>query len=469
MTSVVLIRPLCAEGEPEFAEPLGIERIAGYLRAHGRFRVLLYDRRLYAQERKAGMVAEAAPTFFESLRAEFADGDAPDIVGYSLMTASDVPDVRRMHSRLRHWWPQARFVAGGVFVTSAPENAASLLPAGVLLLPGEGEAAFPQLVGGCPEQMPCCGLEAPDGWAMAYRPHLVRYAALGCAVNLQSSRGCPGSCTFCATPLLPERLRRWQPRSISLVADEMEHEARRLQAAGLPPVFNFVDDDFGPLARVEELAEEIGRRGLRVAFSLEMRLASLVGQPGLAERLRGLRERGLTRIFFGLESLHADTLRRWRKPDVLAGLPEVVDAFRVSGVEMQAGYILWHAGQTPEGALQEVVRLHDLGIYTHRMGISRLIAFPGCALGGQDASDGGFQRLQQSAAVMHGRFTRDTAELTGRWTVLAIQEPYAAACAHLTGDSARLDAIRSVLGELNERSYATFLQVAAAFRPKTQH
>ena len=41
MTSVVLIRPLCAEGEPEFAEPLGIERIAGYLRAHGRFRVLL--------------------------------------------------------------------------------------------------------------------------------------------------------------------------------------------------------------------------------------------------------------------------------------------------------------------------------------------------------------------------------------------------------------------------------------------
>ena len=35
MTSVLLIRPLCEGDEPEFAEPLGIERLAGYLRAHG--------------------------------------------------------------------------------------------------------------------------------------------------------------------------------------------------------------------------------------------------------------------------------------------------------------------------------------------------------------------------------------------------------------------------------------------------
>ncbi len=42
-------------------------------------------------------------------------------------------------------------------------------------------------------------------------------------------------------------------------------------AARYDAVFNFADDDFGPLERIEALVSELGRRSLKAAFSLELR------------------------------------------------------------------------------------------------------------------------------------------------------------------------------------------------------
>ena len=294
---------------------------------------------------------------------------------------------------------------------------------------------------------------------MPWRPDLVRYGALGCAVNVQSSRGCPGQCAFCATPGLPEDLRRWQPRDVALVVDEMEHEAQRLEAAGLPPIFNFVDDDFGPLVRVERLADELEARELRVAFALEMRLASLIGQPWLAERLARLREAGLTRVFVGVESLNPDTLRRWHKPYDVAALPEVLGALRSAGVAVQAGYILWHKGQTLEGARWEVDALRELGIYSHRAAMSRLIVFRGCALAREGVPAQGFEPLEAEAEDFLRRFSAKTADLADTWARAAIAEPYEAAKAYLGGDGTELLLIRQQFEEANAASYRMFCEM----------
>ena len=452
---VLLTRPLCAGDEPEFAEPLGIERLAGYLRAHGVSDVGVFDRRLYLCERRAGL--DTGP-FWDDVRV-WAAGGAPTVVGISLMTEADVPDALRMFSRIHAWWPQARLVAGGLFVTTAPSEAARRLPAGVTLLAGEGEVALLALVrGGAPGDG---AVLSPDDWALAYRPCVGRYARLGCAVNLQTSRGCPGCCVFCATPGLSHELRRWQPRDLSLVADEMACEAARLEEAGLPPVFNFVDDDFGPLARVEALAGELEHRRLRVAFALEMRLASLIGQPCLAERLVRLRAAGLTRVFVGVESLDPRTLAGWHKPYDVAGLPDVIAAFRSADVSLQCGYILWHARQTVAGAREEVLRLHELGIYSHRAALSRLIVFEGCALA-RECDERGFQRMGPAAEAFYQRFSQDTEELTRIWTQAAIAEPHATAQAFLTGDDARLGELRAALRETNERSFERFMREVEA-------
>lgn len=450
MPRVLLIRPLCEGDEPEFAEPLGIERLAGYLRAHGIDDVTVLDRRLYQLEQRAGT---SRGSFWGDVRTRFG-AVPPDVVGLSLMTASDVPDGLRILSRIRSWWPRTRLAAGGLFVTSCADEAERRLPKVVTLLSGEGELALLAFARNDPP--PAQAIPSPDDWAPAYRPVVERYAALGCAVNMQTSRGCPGACAFCATPRLPASLRVWQPRDLGLVVDEVQHEAARLQAAGLPPIFNFVDDDFGPLTRIEALARELGRRHLRIAFALEMRLASLIGQDRLASRLACLHEMGLARVFVGVESLDPRTLRRWHKPYDLAALPDVLDALSQAGVSVQAGYILWHRDQTVAGALEEVEGLRQLGLYSHRAALSRLIVFAGCALAQDPCDEQGYQRMAPEAEAFYRRFAEESAELAPAWAQAAIAEPHAAAQALLTGDDARLVSIRSELAGVNERSYELF-------------
>ena len=449
---MLLIRPLCEGDELELAEPLGIERLAGYLRAVGAADVTVMDRRLYQQERRAGV---ERGSFWADV-GEACRARAPEVVGLSLMTSADVPDALRIISRVRAYWPGTRLVAGGLYVTTSPREAAQRFPKAVSLLSGEGEAALLAVVSGSP--MPQKALE-PDEWAMAYRPAPERYAALGCAVNMQTSRGCPGRCAFCATPGLPDELRRWQPRDLRLVVDEIEAEAERLVRAGLPPVFNFVDDDFGPLSRVEALADELARRQLRVAFALEMRVASLVGQPQLAERLARLHEVGLTRVFVGVESLVTQTLRQWHKPYDVGALPAVLAACRAAGVTVQPGYILWHGGQTVEGAAAEVEGLARLGIYSHRAALSRLIAFEGCALAREGSDSRGFQPMNARSEAFYQRFCDETADLTQEWVAAAVAEPHAVAEAFLTGDSTRIDGIRRTLRRVNEVSLAAFREL----------
>ena len=450
MSKVLLIRPLCEGDEPEFAEPLGIERLAGYLRAHGILDVEVFDRRLYAQEKRVGV---SRSRFWQDVRAACAS-EPPDLVGLSLMTSADVPDALRLQSRMRTWWPQTAFSVGGLYVTTALDEARRRFPRGTVLQQGEGEASLLALAIG---QEHDSSALSPDDWALPYRPYVERYAALGCAVNIQTSRGCPGACAFCATPQLPAGLRRWKPRDLVLVVDEVEYEARRLEAVGLPPIFNAVDDDFGPLARVEAFAKELARRELRVAFSLEMRLAALIGQPNLAERLCMLHEAGLTRVFFGVESLNPKTLECWHKPYDVSALPQVLDAFSRAGVEVQAGYILWHARQTVEGARAEVRALHELGIYSHRAAMSRLIVFPGCELA-QHATQMGLESLDPEADAFYHSFCDKTSKLTDEWTKAAIALPHASAKAHLTGDCKHLLELRQALNDVNELSYAFFFE-----------
>ncbi len=459
MPRVLLIRPLCEGGEPEFSEPLGIERLAGYLRANG-VHADVYDRRLVEAERRAGVSSRVSSNFWYDMRELHRNGDGPQVIGFSLMTSRDVPDARRVLSRLRAGFPDATFVAGGVFVTTAPDEAARVLPRSCVLVRGEGEAALLALAR---DGEAANSILAPDAWAEPYRPHAERYARLGCAVSLQTSRGCPGACTFCATPKLPSELRRWQGRDARLVVDEIEHVCVRLEVADLPPIFNIVDDDAGPLVRLEGIAAELDRRGLRVAWACEMRVAALIGQPDLARRLCALHDAGLTRLFVGVESLNPSTLRAWRKPYDVGRLPEVLGAVREAGIALQCGYILWHGRQTLEGALDEVRQLHEFGIYTHQVAVSRLIAFAGTELGLLQGPDGPFESLGVREEAFYRSFSAKTQDLHERWIDAAIREPYMAARAYLQGDyHYLLEELREILGLVNEQSYREFVSASAA-------
>ena len=67
-------------------------------------------------------------------------------------------------------------------------------------------------------------------------------------------------------------MRRYAARDPAKVAEEMA----ALSGEGYLPVFNFTDDEFGGTDRILALEAELERRGLRAAFSLEMRAADIV-------------------------------------------------------------------------------------------------------------------------------------------------------------------------------------------------
>jgi len=387
LPAIALIRPLYEGDESEFQEPLGIERLAGFLEANGEREVRLFDRRLYKEERKeerlSGQSDEDAVTFWADFKQAFPEDSPPDIIGLSVMTAEDVPDSLRLISRLKTHYPQAHFLIGGLFVTTMLELALKRFPADVQLVSCEGEiplleaarAAAAQRVApaekttvrdllGEPDSSMDTHL-TPNEWAFASRPELERYLTLGCAMSLQSSRGCHGACSFCATPGLPAPYRQWQERSISLVVDEMALLALRVTESGLFPIFNFVDDDFGPLARIEALDLELRRRGLHIAYALQLRASALLGQDRLVERLTKLHQGGFTRVFLGVESLCSRTLEAWRKPYASDGLPEVFSALKRAGISAHIGYILWHRDSTVESlevVLAECDRLSYRGL-----------------------------------------------------------------------------------------------------------
>ena len=112
------------------------------------------------------------------------------------------------------------------------------------------------------------------------------------AVNVMTSRGCPFSCNFCATPV--NWGRRVRLRSPDKVCDEVEGLMARYGSR----VIFFYDDTFNVSARrVEEMCDAFRRRKLGFYWRAEVRL-DLMTKPLLAR----MKETGLFHLSFGLEA-----------------------------------------------------------------------------------------------------------------------------------------------------------------------
>ena len=421
---IALVRPLCCYDEPEFQEPLGAEAVCGYLRERG-LECRVFDRLLGAA--KADLEAYG-----------------PDWVGFSLMTDADVPDALRLVQTLRA--PGRRFFAGGMFVTTEPERAAALFPKDTVLIRGEGEGpVFALVTGGSPEE---CRRPGPDEWAFASRDDLPAYLQRGGVINLRTSRGCRGSCAFCTTPSRQDEVRRYAARDPAKVAEEMAALTRE----GYLPVFNFTDDEFGGTDRILALEAELERRGLRAAFSLEMRAADIVSAP------RGLwpvlHEGGLCRVFTGLESFNDDTRRRWNKPVDVPVLMDAVRCMKKNGIACEVGYILWHEHSTADSVRREAEQLHDYGLLSPRTALSRLILYPGSRLHKTAGIRGTAQApLPGEVRGLFGRWESLLQPLSPLWTRVSLLLPGMACQAWLRKDPSRYLELRDCIETIKEQTY----------------
>ncbi|HEX6735412.1 MAG TPA: cobalamin-dependent protein [Azonexus sp.] len=171
-------------------------------------------------------------------------------------------------------------VLGGPAISILAERTLDVFGADYAVV-GEGEAAFPALLGHIaagtlPQRIPGVCYRR-DGVAVRNPSELIagfadsgmqrwidwrRYEHEGGTWPIQTKRGCPMSCVYCAYPLVEGR--RFRQREPGEVVDEI---ARVLRDVG-PRTFEFVDSTFNlPARHAIAICEEILRRGVKAKFT----------------------------------------------------------------------------------------------------------------------------------------------------------------------------------------------------------
>jgi radical SAM superfamily enzyme YgiQ (UPF0313 family) len=189
---------------------------------------------------------------------------------------------------------------------------------------------------------PLAGLRHPRPYAWVdYR----RYRRRGALAGIQTKRGCPFECLYCAYGLIEgcgSRLR--DPED---VADEMEAWI----AAARPAGFDFTDSVFNhPESHAVAVCEAVVRRGLRT------RLTTMDLNPGpVSEELVGvMRAAGFRHLMSSPDSASPAMLERLKKNFTVDHLARAAERLRTGGLRVFWFFTLGGPGETP-GTVRETL------------------------------------------------------------------------------------------------------------------
>lgn len=265
--------------ELEPAPPVGLSYVATATRAAG------HDVRLLDLAFSHDLLGELAAT---------ATAFGPEVVGLSIRNIDNVIAQRfdtplaalrdqvgviRRHARSPDGQP-VPLVLGGPAVSILAEQSLDVFGADYAMV-GEAEASFPALLAALEDGTPLTDISGlchrVDGVPVRNRSTLAPtfahsgleqwiawqpYRRGGGTWPIQTKRGCPMGCTYCAYPLIEgKRCRRRTPAD---VVDEIE----RVQRDVGPRTFEFVDSTFNvPASHAVAICEEILRRKVRANFT----------------------------------------------------------------------------------------------------------------------------------------------------------------------------------------------------------
>ncbi|HEX3685564.1 MAG TPA: radical SAM protein [Bryobacteraceae bacterium] len=169
------------------------------------------------------------------------------------------------------------------------------------------------------------------------------------SVSLETSRGCKGVCTFCATRMMyqPSIGRTWRARSVENVLAEVEilineHGVRRIA---------FEDEDFlgfgsaNGFERARALAEEILRRGLEFEWAMLTRVDNVD-----RDLMALLQKAGLRFVFLGAETGSQRSLDFYLKETTVDQNARAIGILRALGIDHEVLWIMYD----PETTLEDL-------------------------------------------------------------------------------------------------------------------
>lgn len=391
--------------------PIGLDYVAEALHAAGH-RVRILDL----------CWAEDVPAAVAGFFSDASDG----LVGVTLRNTDDCAFTSRQSflapfadlvSQIRRH-TAAPIVVGGVGFSVMPEQilahvdqlAPGSVDAGVW---GEGEFVFPRLAA-CLEDG--SSTTSPAGWSVsAWRelPNLIwrqrqegssarwwrnppvypdlaalppmsrrwvdnmRYFARGGQAGIETKRGCPGWCIYCADPIAKGRETRVRP------PDAVVHELERLLEQGIDHIHT-CDSEFNlPEWHALVICQEIVRRGLETKLRW---YAYCTPGPFSRELSIAMRDAGCVGINFGVDHGDERMLRRLGRPYAPEDIQNVTRWCREAGMAVMLDLLLGSPGETRE-SLSRTIELMDRAA-PDRVGISLGVrVYPGTALARQVQSE----------------------------------------------------------------------------------
>ena len=318
----------------------------------------------------------------------------PQVVGITSLTEYRF-EAFRTAELAKKIVPEALVVMGGPHVSLTAEDTLRHVPGVDLVIRGEGEGSFLQLIRGLQEGRPLSEVRGlsfredgrirhnppadlikdldripfPDRDLLPAKKYPFTLAVPGRgrlpAAHIITSRGCPFGCSFCATSQLAGRT--WRARSPENVISEIEALIDRYQ---LRTIW-FYDDTFNMnKARVERICELILEKKLDINFTCSIRV-------DLADRafLQKMKAAGCFKVFYGVESGSQRVL------DEVCGKKITLDQVRqVSrwldevGIIKNPGYIISFPGETREDARATMALIKEIG---GEASLSLLRIYPG--------------------------------------------------------------------------------------------
>jgi hypothetical protein len=173
--------------------------------------------------------------------------------------------------------------------------------------------------------------------------------------TIDTSRGCPFKCSFCAVINFQGRTMRCRDPNtvVTYVRDICQSEGKAF--------FFFTDDNFARNPSWQSILSDLAalrQQGLLISFMIQADLAC--GKiPGFIEQLSAA---GCSQIFFGVESLNPANLaiagKTHNKP---AHYRQLWDRCHQLGIVVHVAYIIGFPHDTPDSVRVEVERLLSLG------------------------------------------------------------------------------------------------------------
>jgi len=289
----------------------------------------------------------------------------PDIVGVTLNTFQ-VRSARAVAKAVRSVSSHIRLVIGG-------PHAMAWDGEGDNVVVGEGENAWLELLGHPAEVHTIDDVPVPDYNLVDLRrfcgtPPMIAPPSM----SIMASRGCPGQCIFCNTPLFWGKKVRY--RNPELVLEEIETLHRH---HGINEVF-FQDDTFNLNHDwATAIFEGILRRNLqkRMAFKVTGRVnRRLTSRPYLELAKRA----GVWNIFYGVESGSQAMLDNMKKGTTVEESRAAIALTHEVGIDAQCSFVVGCPGETWQTLRETDKLIHE--IKPTRYGWAYACPFPGTEL-----------------------------------------------------------------------------------------